>query len=153
RIRVAGLLATKDRHSGRLVQKHEILGTPDEVASILRNLEVHGVCADRIVVTVAFSTLSASARSALLDVERNSDIRVEFFADNIGIVGRSEPATKIGSAVELESMDEFSSNTVDAEVGLYRYLKRVIDIVVAMSALVLLGPAILLLAVFVAIDV
>jgi FlaA1/EpsC-like NDP-sugar epimerase len=71
RIKVVGLLATKERHTGRLVHEHAILGTTEEVSRVLRDLEVHGVHTDRIVVTVAFEALPARARSALLDVERN----------------------------------------------------------------------------------
>jgi lipopolysaccharide/colanic/teichoic acid biosynthesis glycosyltransferase len=156
-IKVAGLLATKERHTGRLVQEHTILGMPEEIASVLRSLEVHGVCTDRIVITVAFHSLSARAQAALLEVERDSNIKVEFFADNIGIIGRT---TRLPPANEtLPKSDRALEPTLDparleADVGRpYWRVKRVIDLVAVTTALLLLAPLMLLVAALVALDV
>jgi lipopolysaccharide/colanic/teichoic acid biosynthesis glycosyltransferase len=153
RIRVVGLLATKERHTGRLVHEHGILGTTEEVSRIVRDLEVHGVRTDRIVVTVAFDALPARARSALLDVERNCDIKVEFFADNIGIVGR--PVATVGTIPHEESVAQPAMDLVGKETAARPYwrIKRMLDVLAVTTVFVLLAPLILLIAALVAIDV
>ena len=80
---VIGLLATTEAQTGRLVQRHEILGTPEQIANVLLDLEVHGVPMSRVVVTVPFANLTPEARSALQEVEEGSGITVEYFADYI----------------------------------------------------------------------
>jgi lipopolysaccharide/colanic/teichoic acid biosynthesis glycosyltransferase len=156
-IKVAGLLATKQRHTGRLVQEYTILGTPEEVASVLRNLEVHGVCTDRIVVTMAFHALSARGQAALLEVERNSNIKVEFFADNIGIVGRpTRPPPTIQPLPNSDRALEFSLDPARLEADFarpYWRAKRALDLVVVTTTLILLAPLMLLVAALVAMDV
>ena len=83
RTAIAGLLGRSERHSGRIVQQQKVLGTPEEVLTVLRELEVHGVFVSRIVVTVAFSTLSDEAREALLEAERSSDLYLDFFVERV----------------------------------------------------------------------
>src|SRR5262249_56972638 len=75
-IRVAGLLADADRHTGRLIREHRILGSAADVARILNDLAVHGLSVDRIVVTVPFDRLSAGARAALQGLESSTAIEV-----------------------------------------------------------------------------
>src|SRR5215831_1526341 len=92
-IRVAGLLTDSERHTGRLIREHRILGSAADVVRILNDLAVHGLSVDRIVVTVPFDRLSAGARAALQELEDSSDIKIEFFAENIGVVGRERAAS------------------------------------------------------------
>lgn len=157
RIKIAGLLATKQRHTGRLVQGHKILGMPEEVTSVLRALEVHGVGIERIVVTVAFDALSADAQAALLDVERRSNIKIEFFADNIGIVGPPVRMPTMNNHQPFsERTDDFALHRDGVKVTLerrYWRLKRAIDLIVASSSFVVLAPLIVLVTVLVAFDV
>ena len=61
RIKVAGLLGSTDRHSGRILRQYEILGTTDQLENVLSDLEVHGVFVNRIVVTPAFDIRWCSA--------------------------------------------------------------------------------------------
>jgi lipopolysaccharide/colanic/teichoic acid biosynthesis glycosyltransferase len=72
--KVAGVLASNPKQRGRRLQQHRILGAPEDVADILRTLEVHGILIDRIVVTTPFAQLPAAAQEALLDIERTSSI-------------------------------------------------------------------------------
>ena len=59
---VMGLLAPKEGHTGRLVQRHKILGSAEQIANVLLDLEVHGVPVSRVVVTVPFGELTPEAR-------------------------------------------------------------------------------------------
>jgi len=100
RIKVAGVLAAKERHTGRLFHGHRVLGTPEDVVRILENLAVHGLVIDRIVVAVPLDRLSLSARAALLELERSSTVKLEFFAENIGVVGRPKVPADDARAVK-----------------------------------------------------
>ena len=85
RIKIAGIVGRSERHSGRLFQQHQVLGTPEEVENVLKTLEVHGVRVDRIVITLPFAELSQAAQQGLLDIENSSDMRLDFFAERIGL--------------------------------------------------------------------
>ena len=61
RLRIVGVLGRTEHHTGRTMHGLPVLGTPQEVASVLQNLEVHGVTVDRIVVCTAFETLPAGS--------------------------------------------------------------------------------------------
>jgi lipopolysaccharide/colanic/teichoic acid biosynthesis glycosyltransferase len=123
----------------------------------LRSLEVHGVCADRIVVTVAFEALSARAQAALLEVERDSNVKVEFFADNIGIVGRTTRPSQANQPLPNGSRAvEFSLDPARLKADVarpYWRVKRALDLIAVMTAFVLLAPLMLLVAALVAMDV
>ena len=55
RIKIAGLLGHADRHVGRLVATHPVLGVPGEIERILDGLGVHGITIDRIVIASPFN--------------------------------------------------------------------------------------------------
>src|SRR5690606_14671480 len=77
-IRVAGLLGRREGDIGRIVLEHPVLGTPEQLAAVLQDLELHGVSVDSIVVATRFSKLSPAARQALLDIEHTAQIPVEY---------------------------------------------------------------------------
>jgi FlaA1/EpsC-like NDP-sugar epimerase len=117
RIVVMGLLARKENQTGRLVHRHKILGSPEQIASILGDLEVHGVPIDRIVVTLPFDELSAEARAALQEAEENSSIRVEFFADRICVGERAERATPALMSLAPAKDTDPASPRIDDPIG------------------------------------
>ena len=90
RIKVAGLVGKTDRHVGRLVATHPVLGVPEDIEAILDGLEVHGVTIDRIVIASSFHALAASEREALLWVERSRGISLQFLAEDL-LVGGDAP--------------------------------------------------------------
>jgi lipopolysaccharide/colanic/teichoic acid biosynthesis glycosyltransferase len=154
RVRIAGLLGHDDRHVGRSVQGHPILGTPEQVVDALRTLEIHGVFVDSIVVTAPFEKLSPPAQRALLDIETVSNIEIEFLIDQMGLGPRSAVHTAIGGA-----SDEIAAFSFDADelVTLMRRpywsFKRAVDFVGASMMLIVLAPLALLAALLAAIDV
>src|SRR5262249_50256049 len=77
-IRVAGILSDDPKLRGRTLQQKPILGPTEELLTILASLEVHGVAIDRIVVATTADRLSARALEILLEVEKSSDIVVQF---------------------------------------------------------------------------
>lgn len=97
RLRIAGLLGHNDRHIGRSVQRHPILGTPEQIADALRVLEIHGVFVDRIVVATAFEKLSPQAQDALLEIEKATNINLEFLIDQARMGSSRLPGKALAS--------------------------------------------------------
>ncbi|HEY1243564.1 MAG TPA: sugar transferase, partial [Hyphomicrobiaceae bacterium] len=124
------------------------LGSPEQIARILGDLEVHGVPIARVVVTLPVEDLSLEARTALHEAEEHAGIRVEFFAEHIRSGGSRKPA---GAVVPLAPPGK--SNGAPARAGLqqavaqrpYWRVKRVLDMAVAACAIVFLAPLLLLM--------
>jgi lipopolysaccharide/colanic/teichoic acid biosynthesis glycosyltransferase len=124
------------------------------------------VVVDRIVITSAFNRLAEEARSALLDVERNSTIRLDFFAERFQLDagagetgGRSGAASTTGHGIG-ESGALARSLTAPLLApgdirpqGVYWRLKRIFDVALAGILLAVLSPVIMAVAVIVAVDV
>ncbi|SEF02827.1 Sugar transferase involved in LPS biosynthesis (colanic, teichoic acid) [Rhizobiales bacterium GAS188] len=158
RVNIAGLLARHGRHTGRALNRHPILGTCEEVAEILRALEVHGVTVDRILVVDAFERLSAEAQGALLSVEKSMGIRLEFLTEQLGFEAPSRFAARGADwrPPSAEGAAAFSFPAADLAALArrpYWRVKRALDIVVALWLLVFLAPLTLVVAVLVALDV
>lgn len=157
RIRVAGVLGRSDRHTGRLVRQHRVLGTPEQIARVLQTLEVHGVVVDRIVVTSPFARLSKRAQEALIEIERTSNIKLDLFAERACF--SMEEERPHGSAFSARTQDDgavfsFEPDALKA-LAQQRYwaFKRVVDFVGAACLGLILFPVTMLAAVLVAIDV
>jgi lipopolysaccharide/colanic/teichoic acid biosynthesis glycosyltransferase len=164
RVRIAGIVGRTKRHSGRLLQTYRILGTPEEIGAILKDLDVHGVSVDRIVITTAFTALSPVAQRALIDIERSSEIHLDFFAERIGLIEPSKrPLGLDGSSADAtrptappSSGDPSSLSALALEPVMarpYWRLKRIFDPGIAALLIILLAPLIILLSLIVAIDV
>ena len=86
RVRIAGLLGRNDRQVGRSASGLPVLGTPEEIDHVLRDLDVHGVQIDQIIVVVARAQLSHEAQTALeLATEATRRRSVVYFEDLIGL--------------------------------------------------------------------
>ncbi len=157
RIKVAGLLGRTPRHSGRLLRQKKILGTFDQLEHVLRDLEVHGVFVSRIVVTHAFEKLPAPAQQALLRVERASNIRVDLFAERIGLFEDRDRVVRALPAQDcMAHADDMTSISIKLMLAAKRHywrIKRALDFIGAACLLVSLAPFMGLVAVTVALDV
>jgi lipopolysaccharide/colanic/teichoic acid biosynthesis glycosyltransferase len=156
RVRIAGLLGRNPHQTGRFVHNKKVLGTPDQIGETLRDLEVHGVLIDRIVVTTAHSKLSETERLALLSVEKSSAIRVEFIAELMGLDAPSDAKARDGISPPHDDTAAFLIG--EAELAAlarrpYWLVKRASDVLGALVLLVLLAPVMLLAATLTAINV
>jgi lipopolysaccharide/colanic/teichoic acid biosynthesis glycosyltransferase len=150
-VKIVGILEPNDRHNGRFVHGVAVLGKPEAVLTILRNLEVHGVLVDRIVVTSTFRRLSTAAQEALLEVERSSNIELDLFAErNRLVAGQKLKAASDDSGMVFSFTDSKFDRL--SQRPFWR-VKRTVDIFVAMFLTLLLTPAIFLVAIAVMIDV
>lgn len=153
RVRIAGLLAHGDPQIGRAVRGHSIVGTAEDAAEALRALEIHGVFVDRIVVAVDFEKLSERAQEALLNIEKATNIKVEFLVEQMGLSPRSESEAKVASVKDSGKVFDVDGDDLAAlKRRRYWRIRRALDVAGALSLLVVLSPVMLLVAIFVAID-
>lgn len=161
-IHVVGVLGRSDRHRGRLLHGVSILGLPEELAEVVRRLEIHGVEVDRIVVTVAPSDLSQAVRDALTEIEDSSGVIVDYFAERLSFDGRpatpdlqaSSPPAPFGEGPDgglLPSLRDIMDDGLLAQP--YWRLKRIFDFILSLALIVITGPLLLLVGVAAAIDV
>jgi lipopolysaccharide/colanic/teichoic acid biosynthesis glycosyltransferase len=156
RLEVVGILSEHRELRGRLLRNQTILGTPKQLTQVLEQLELHGVEIARIVVMEPAEQLSRSARNAILSVERNSDIKVDWLPERLGLTEeRSHDQTD-----DLDSIADtkFRRNSLPVAVesrrlGRYGYVKRAADIILATVLVIALAPLIGFVALFVAADV
>jgi lipopolysaccharide/colanic/teichoic acid biosynthesis glycosyltransferase/branched-subunit amino acid transport protein len=161
RIRIAGIVGRNERQSGRSFHNHAILGTPEQLPSVLRELEVHGVFVDRIIVTQAFERLMPAAREALGEIEAGSDIVVDYFSERLGFArGERSPASSrriaptSSEAPAKSALDTLSTFAHSPALKRpYWTFKRTADIVGASILILVLSPFIALVGMLVALDV
>ncbi|MGD9669396.1 MAG: sugar transferase [Hyphomicrobiaceae bacterium] len=159
-IKVEGLIAPAGRHTGRLVHQYPVRGTIADLADVLKDLEVHGIAIDCIVVAMPFERLSEGERTILLDVERGTGIRVAFLAEQLGFRQRGADRA-LGGASELRpgAQSRKAAFTVTpAELDRlarrpYWRLKRALDVCAAALLIAVLWPIMLLVGLLVALDV
>ena len=151
RVRIAGLLGDAGR-AGLSVHSHPILGRPEELASILRRLELHGVFVDRILVAARRGDLSVGVQRALLQIQETTTIAVEYLVERIGLQSPS------GSSAAKSASKETVSSALAAvnqafEQAPYQPVKRAIDMAGSAALLLVLAPFFLLVGLLVAADV
>ena len=149
RIRIAGVLGPDDRYIGRSIQGYPILGMPEQIADVLRNLEIHGVFIDRVVITTAFETLPPRAQSALIGLEKTTDVSLEFFVDQIE---RTLYSSSVGPTNSLAAFSLRPEN-VTAVTRPSWGPKCALELIGALVLLIVLAPLMTTVAIFVAIDV
>jgi lipopolysaccharide/colanic/teichoic acid biosynthesis glycosyltransferase len=149
-VKIVGLLSTEERHSGRHVQQLPLLGRPEEIAAILRDLEVHGILVDRLVVTTPFALLSPDAQNELLAIERSSAIELDLFAERIRLTANPK-GPRVRPAASHASFA--LPGPVGAPQRSYWRVKRLLDLALALGLIVPLAPVLGILCCLVAIDV
>jgi lipopolysaccharide/colanic/teichoic acid biosynthesis glycosyltransferase len=163
RVRVAGVLAEEPSMQGRAIQQSPILGTVEELQGILQTLEVHGVTIDRIVVAAAADRLQPRSLQILLEVEKSSDIVVQFLSERLGFEDgcdkpsvlsdqerNSVPRQRAVARVVGGSIDVAHANFARRPLSLG---KRIVDIFGAAVLIFALSPVVTLVAFIVALDV
>lgn len=152
RVKVVGLLAEKPHQQGRLLQSIPVIGHPDKVDDVVRNLGLHGIDVDRIVIAMPFETLSADAQAELLRLERDSTIRLQFVGQDLdlepvkdgaaeeALVAKDADINDVRWAARTASfvLDEHDIETI-AQKSYWR-LKRTIDVFGALALICLIIP-------------
>ncbi len=147
RILIAGILGRNERQTGHIFRSHPIRGVPEEIEAVLRDLEVHGVLVNRVVVTLPFDQLSPAAQQALLDVENGTEIKVDYFAERLGFEVRSLPP----AGPTREEVSKAFPRPLDDQALLeslrrpYWPVKRAVDVVLASLAIAVALPVMIVI--------
>jgi lipopolysaccharide/colanic/teichoic acid biosynthesis glycosyltransferase len=159
RIQVAGLLAEEPMLRGRTIQQRPILGTIQELPNVLGSLEVHGVTIDRIVVSTTADRLSPRALETLLEVEKSSDIAVQFLSERLGFEDSSRTPSVVSDR-ERTIIHGQRALSLIPHAGHVRSIrksfwirKRIIDGFAAAFLMIILAPIAALVSLIVALDV
>jgi lipopolysaccharide/colanic/teichoic acid biosynthesis glycosyltransferase len=152
---VVGILDENPSNMNRMVRGLPIMGPPAALPQLLRQLHVHGIDVDRVIVAVPLASLSPEGQATLLELERNGEVSLELLTERLGIapqvpVTAADPTARL-RPVRLEELAQ--SAGLDPRLGGYAYLKSAIDILGAALLIVLLLPVTLLTALAVALDV
>ncbi|MEZ5851430.1 MAG: sugar transferase [Hyphomicrobiaceae bacterium] len=153
-IRIAGIVGRSSSQTGRLLSDVEILGTPEEIDRIVRDLEVHGIRLDRIVVSLPAEQLSEDARAQLLHLERAADIELRFLVDDLGFRSLAMKAQQRTDSRVVQkpsvSFDLPEARRTEILARPFWGLKRLFDFSLALMLLVALAPVMALVAMSVA---
>jgi len=162
RVQVTGIIAEEPKLRGRVIQQTPVLGVMKELQEILQSLDVHGVTIDRIVVAIAPYRLQPHSLEALLEVEKSSNVVVQFLSERLGFEDYRQKASlpldqmlnsvprqrTVARFREVVDLDHTNSTTKSFRLG-----KRIVDIVSAAFLLVTVAPLATLIAFMVALDV
>ena len=133
---------------GLLVNGQPVLGIPERVTDVLRDLEIRGVFVNRIVITAPVHSLGTAALDALRHIETSTTIAVELLGQRMGF---DPPALSVAGAKREQV---FALHAGDAHaVSSYALVKRVFDCAAAFVLLVALSPVIALVGIVIALDV
>src|SRR5262249_2204073 len=129
---------------------------------ILRSLEVHGVAVNKIVVATAADRLQPRSLESLFEVEKSSDIVLQFLSERLGLEDVSLPPSGL-SRRECNSILRHRTvarvgNVVDRDSAHstrrpFQLGKRIIDVFGAVLLILTLSPVAVLVAFIVALDV
>lgn len=143
-IRVVGLLGRGPHQTGRVVNGMPVLGAPSNIVEILEDLENRGLRIRRIVIAIPFEQLPAGAREHLIGLQNTSDLELQLLDEDLRIRDRqAEAASRRGDgAVDDPGQIFCLSQEHLAKIRsrqIWR-IKRFLDVVCSVSALVLLLP-------------
>lgn len=151
-MKVAGILGHHERHVGRLVAAHRVLGLPEDIARVLSELAVSGVNVDRIVITAPAATLPRKAQEAISAIKKGGQIKVQYLSADLGFdpvaceqAERGIMAVSAPLKFEIETGDLYAMRRRP-----YWRVKRAIDIAASLLLLTALTPVFILVGVLVA---
>lgn len=171
RIYVAGLIGNANHHTGRLVHRLPVLGTPEQLPEILKDLEVHGVVIDRILITAPWESLDVASQTALRNIEIQSDVRLMFLRETLGLdlpralddaIG---PAATVAAQAYANAGQRFENRDCVDVLSVspserarlsrnpYWTVKRGLDVIAAFGLIILLSPLIAVAMLLVLVDV
>lgn len=152
RIRVGGIVAHGDRHAGQFVRQYQIFSPQESLIDLLRQLSVHGVFVDKIVVTLPFSDLPRLQQDDLRRLRKAGKIEIESLIEKLGFQPKSEedvPAKAAQAPLPFKpkqaSVFDIEALRVSTRRPFWR-VKRAADAVLAGILLVVLAPLFVIVA-------
>ncbi len=149
RFSIVGFLANGTHMPGRLLRSYKVLGVPEDLLKVAQELEVHGTWIDRVVVAEEAKSLSPTARQALLDFERSSEVKIHWLPELLGF----EPPPDQLTASDASEPSAAEGPTLLTPGRRHRYPKRLFDVFGASVLLIITAPLFVAIAPLIAIDV
>jgi lipopolysaccharide/colanic/teichoic acid biosynthesis glycosyltransferase len=143
---VIAVLDDKPKLLGRTLCGVPVIGAPDQLDAVIEEFAIHGVRTDRLIIGGDESLLPAAALKEMRDTCAQREIALDFLPNLIGLPPL--PALRQPVVLNLPSATAHSAY----QPSPYFQYKRLIDFTIALSAIVLLSPAFLMVAVLVLLD-
>lgn len=151
---VVGILGYGARQERRQIHSLPVLGRPEDVNEVMKSLAVQGIAVKRIIVLMKLEELSELARNALCTVTEQGNVKVEFIAEKLGFAALEAPWLEKPSET---SMSAATNDSIRAVEGLnrrpYFAVKRLFDVLGALTLSVVTLPLALTVALIAAVDV
>lgn len=138
---VIAVLDQNPKMVGRAVADVQVMGMPHELDAIVTEFAIHGIQVDRVVVAGEASQLGEATSREIERVCQERQIQLQYLPRLIGITESRAP--------ELVTASEHARQPLSA----YFWLKRWIDVVGALTLMVVLSPVALIAGFLVLLDV
>lgn len=157
-LRVGAIVAHSDQNAGRLCHQTPVFSSQMPISDICQLLAVHGVVIERVVVTVPVEELPARLSRQLDEISEKASVPVEFLAEKLTqLFSPRDGAHRLGAPRPAEAANTgeaavaFDADAVLATIERpYWRFKRAIDIGLSATAMVLLAPVYVTVALVVA---
>jgi lipopolysaccharide/colanic/teichoic acid biosynthesis glycosyltransferase len=144
--RIVAILDEREHLINRTLNGYSIVGSPESLSNIADEYAAHGVEIDKIVVAVHPKDLTAKTQNRLGAICKARNISIEWLHETFALSqGRTSES--------LETTISKRHFVTTAAAGVYWKIKRAIDIVVALAAMVTIAPLTISVAALVMIDV
>ncbi|MFV0298294.1 MAG: sugar transferase [Hyphomicrobiaceae bacterium] len=152
-VEVVGILGRNARHVGRRVKALPVLGVPEDVDQVLKDLEIEGIHVDCIVLAIALHKLAPETQHALQGLQDCGRVTLLPLAEVYGLKREVGDARK-ASGYERHQAPYFDARELTLVHGrVFWSVKRMIDFACALVLLVVTLPLSLAVGVLVVIDV
>lgn len=141
KVRVAGIIALDAVTDGRTLKGFDVYG-PENLASTLQMLSLHGLDVDQILITVPPDQLPETVREALAKIIESATVKVEYLSNAFDLINAPNLARRsslaLCPALEALTFDHEKINRI--ENASYWGAKRVLDVTGAALLLIVLAP-------------
>jgi lipopolysaccharide/colanic/teichoic acid biosynthesis glycosyltransferase len=144
---IIAILDENPRLVGRRICGVPVTASPAQLESVIDEFAVHGIRIDRVIVGGDESLLSTIALNAVRETCTQRDIVVDFVPNVIGL-----PPLPVPRHAEASGLAQAAAQPA-YELSPYFQYKRLIDFMVALSAIVILSPVFVFVSVLVLFDV
>jgi lipopolysaccharide/colanic/teichoic acid biosynthesis glycosyltransferase len=141
---VVAVLDEKSAMVGRALGGVQVLGTPQELDTIVGEFAVHGVKVNRVIIAGESDLISSAALHDLERVCKKRHISLSFLPRMLGLTEQT--------AFRVAVIDNPPRQELAAKLGVYPWVKRFIDVIGSLALMILLLPVFLIATVLVYFD-
>ncbi len=154
RVSVVGILDDDPKSRGLMLNGKPMIGHSRTLPATLKRFRNHGVEISRIVITMPENDLPASLRDTCAQLRSAGTVKIDYFEGLLGVADRKAPPVPVAVTEEEANSRRVGRGLRQFATARGRYLaaKRSLDFAAALSLILILSPAYLILAALVAID-